>query len=230
MGAARKHGFHARHAIDRPIKTVGNRCAGAETVRSRSPTRGSARRCAPSTRSSARGPRTAIPRPASRGPRSARNGPEIRRTTSLASGRTRRGSVSTDSSRPRTSPTSRTRSPTETSWLAPSWIVRPTASSRGGRGHEPGGGVRDEGEVAPRGERPEPERRAGQRLADDRRDDRARGLPRAVGVERPHDAGREVERAVVAVDQLVGGQLARGVRGLGLERMGLGIGTVWALP
>ena len=53
-------------------------------------------------------------------------------------------------------------------------------------------------EVAPRVERAEPQRVAGQRLGDDRRDHRARGLVRPVGVERPHDRRRQPVAAVAA--------------------------------
>ena len=60
--------------------------------------------------------------------------------------------------------------------------------------------------------------------ADDRRDDGARRLARPVGVEGPQHRDREVERAVEAVHQLVGRDLARRVRGLRLERMVLGDG------
>jgi hypothetical protein len=50
----------------------------------------------------------------------------------------------------------------------------------------------------------------------------ARGLPRTVRVEGSHDDGAEAERAVKALDALVGGDLARGVGRLPDERVRLG--------
>src|SRR5581483_12477806 len=76
---------------------------------------------------------------------------------------------------------------------------------------EAGGGVLDVGEVARGLERAKPQRLAGERLRDDRRDDGARGLARAVGGEGAHDRDRERERALEALAESVGGDLRRGV-------------------
>ena len=94
-----------------------------------------------------------------------------------------------------------------------------TASSSRHR-HQPAAGVLDEREVAGRGQR----RRGGRRgsrgeLRDDGRDDGARRLPRAVGVERPRDDDRQLERVEETERHGVGGDLRRAVRRLRAQRV-----------
>ena len=98
------------------------------------------------------------------------------------------------------------------------------AADRGvaaGDGEEAGGGVLDVGQVAAGVEAPEPDRRPGQGLADDRRDDRAGRLAGAEGVERPEDRHGQAEGPVVALAQGVGADLGGRVGRLAPERVRL---------
>ena len=79
---------------------------------------------------------------------------------------------------------------------------------------QPGDVVADVEEVARRVERAELDHVAGERLGGDRRDHRAGGLARPVGVERPRDDHGQVEGALEAERELVGADLRRRVRGL----------------
>ena len=75
------------------------------------------------------------------------------------------------------------------------------------------------GEVARRVEPPETQRAAGGRLRQNRRNHRARRLPRTVRVEWPDDRQRQPERPMEAQPERVGGDLRRGIRRLRLQRM-----------
>ncbi len=80
-------------------------------------------------------------------------------------------------------------------------------------------------------QRAEPHRLAGERLGDDRRDHRARRLVRPVGVERPQDRHRQLERAVVGVHQLVGARPCwRRTASCGSSGCSSVIGIVRAVP
>ncbi len=67
----------------------------------------------------------------------------------------------------------------------------------------------------------EPDRRAGQGLGDDGRDDCPRRLPWAERVERPDRHDRHGERTEIRLGHLVGGDLAGGVGRLALQRVRL---------
>ena len=102
--------------------------------------------------------------------------------------------------------------------------VRRGAGARGAVGdrQESRHGVLYEGEVTGGLEIAEAEpHAAAEQLRHDRRDDRAGGLPRAVRVERAHEADVEAEGAVEAQRQLIGADLAGRVGGLRVGGMGL---------
>src|SRR5699024_5557188 len=84
-------------------------------------------------------------------------------------------------------------------------------------GHKAVGGVLDVVEVPRGGQAAEFDLGlAGQQLGDDGGDDGARALPRAVGVERPHDGDGQVKAAVETFCQAVGADLGGRVGALAL--------------
>jgi hypothetical protein len=95
----------------------------------------------------------------------------------------------------------------------------PDRCGRRGGGEEARDGVGDEREVATGVQRSEPQRLAGERLRDDRRDHRAGRLMGPVGVERPHHGHRQLVGPVPRVHQPVGRRLAGGVGRRRLDRV-----------